>query len=253
VVIARRGEGIGRPAHRAWLAGVALLLLAACSANPLSRKYEYEEDTYVNLDGSATVYVNAAVPALVSLRGVDLPLDASARLDRNDVRAIFETAVSRVANVSTSRRAGRRYVHVRVEVADIRRLGEAGPFAWSVYGLSVSDAAAEYTQQVGASAGRAVADVGWTGSELVAFRLHLPSRVTFHNSPSREIRRGNIIVWEQPLAERQRGTPIEIDVRMDSDSILANTLLLFGAMIVLVCLSFIGFVWFIRSRAEPST
>ena len=64
----------------------ALLLLSACSVNPLSRKYEYEEETYVNLDGSATVYVNAAVPALVALRGVDLPHDARARLDRNDVR-----------------------------------------------------------------------------------------------------------------------------------------------------------------------
>lgn len=232
----------------------ALLLLTACSANPLSRKYEYEEETYVNLDGSATVYVNAAVPALVSLRGVDLPVDASARLDRNDVRAIFETPITRVANVSTSRRDGRRYVHVRVEVADIRRLAEAGPFAWSTYDLSVTDDAARYTQRVGTPAGRAVPDVSWTGSELVAFRLHLPSRVTFHNSPSREIRRGNIIIWEQPLAERQRGTPVDIEVRMDSDSILANTLLLFGAMMVLVVITFIGFVWFIRSRAtaDPS-
>ena len=237
-----------------WLTTVALLLLAACSANPLSQKYEYEEETFVNLDGSATVYVNAAVPALVALRGVDLPLDASARLDRNDVRAIFDTPISRVANVSTSRRQGRRYVHVRVDVADLRRLSEARPFAWSTYRLAVADETAEYTQLVGPSAGRMVPDVGWTGGELVAFRLHLPSRVTFHNSPSREIRRGNIITWEQPLAERQRGTPIDITVRMDSDSILANTLLLFGSMMVLVLFTFVGFVWFIRSRgtAEPS-
>ena len=236
-MIARSGERIGRPARWAWLAVSALLLLSACSANPLSRKYEYEEETYVNLDGSATVYVNAAVPALVALRGVDLALDGRAPHHSNHVRAILETPV-----------------HVRVEVADIRRLSEAGPFAWSTYGLSVANDAAEYTQLVGASAGRAVPDVGWSGRELVAFRLHLPSRITFHNSPSREVRRGNIIIWEQPLVERQRGTPIDITVRMDSDSILANTLLLFGAMIVLVIITFIGFVWFIRSRgrAEPS-
>jgi hypothetical protein len=228
-------------------------MLAACSANPLSRKYEYEEEIYVNLDGSATVYVNAAVPALVALRGVDLRVDPAARLDRNDVRAIFETPVTDVANVTTSRRDGRRYVHVRVEVDDVQRLAEAPPFAWSSYRLTQAGDAAEYRQRVGASAGAAVPDVGWTGSELVAFRLHLPSRVTFHDSPSREIRRGNIIVWEQPLAERLRGTPIEITVRMDRESILANTLLLFGAMIVLVALTFAGFVWFIRSRgpAEP--
>ncbi|MCC7243518.1 MAG: hypothetical protein IT180_16460, partial [Acidobacteria bacterium] len=216
--------------------------------NPLSRKYEYEEEVYVDLDGSATVYVNAAVPALVALRGLDLPLDPRARLDNGDVRAVFETAVSHVANLSTSRRDGRRYVHVRVDVQDIRRLGEAAPFAWSTYAWDVSGETAEYRQHVGEGAGRAVGDVGWTGHELVAFRLHLPSRVTFHNAPSRQILRGNIIVWEQPLPQRLEGVPVDIDVRMDSDSILENTLSLFAVMILLVALTFGGFIWFIRSR-----
>jgi hypothetical protein len=231
-----------------------LMVLAGCAVNPLSRKYEYEEEVYVELDGSATVYVNAAVPALVALRGVDLPVDASARLDRQVVRALFESPVTRVMNVTTSRRDGRRYIHVRLEVDDVRRLGEAAPFAWSTYGLAVSDEMAEYTQRVGASAGGAIPEVGWTGNELVAFRLHLPSRVTFHNSPTREIRRGNIILWEQPLAERRQGTPVDIAVRMDSDSILSTTLLLFGTMMVLVAVTFVGFIWFIRSRgtAEES-
>lgn len=225
--------------------------MAACSANPLSRKYEYEEEIYIDLDGSATVYVNAAVPALVALRGADLPVDPGARLDRQDVRTFFESPVTRVANVNTSRRDGRRYVHVRIEVDDVRHLGEAAPFAWSSYRWDVGEESAEYAQKVGAAAGRAVPDVGWQGSELVAFRLHLPSRVTFHNSPTREIRRGNIIAWEQPLAERQKGVPIEIDVRMDSESILANTLLLFGTMIALVALTFVLFIWFIKRRGGP--
>lgn len=225
-----------------------VMVLVACGTNPLSRKYEYEEEVYVDLDGSATVYVNAAVPALVALRGLDLPLDPRARLDNGDVRAVFETAVSHVANLSTSRRDGRRYVHVRVDVQDIRRLGEAAPFAWSTYAWDVSGETAEYRQYVGEGAGRAVGDVGWTGHELVAFRLHLPSRVTFHNAPSRQILRGNIIVWEQPLPQRLEGVPVDIDVRMDSDSILENTLSLFAVMILLVALTFGGFIWFIRSR-----
>lgn len=250
-MIARWRRPVPRRARRAWLAGIALLLIAACSANPLSRKYEYEEEIYVDLDGSATVYVNAAVPALVALRGVDLPVDPAARLDRQDVRAFFESPVTSVANVSTSRRDGRRYVHVRIEVPDIRRLGDAMPFAWSSYRLDVGDESAEYAQTVGASAGRVVPDVGWRGSELVAFRLHLPSRVTFHNSPTREIRRGNIIVWEQALAERRKGVPVEIDVRMASESILASTLLLFGTMVALVAITFVLFIWFIGRRGEP--
>lgn len=231
-----------------------MLLIVACGTNPLSRKYEYEEEVYVDLDGSATVYVNAAVPALVALRGADLPIDPAARLDRQQVRTLFDSAVSRVANVSTSRRDGRRYVHVRLEVDDIRRLGEAPMFAWSRYRLDASGETAEYGQRVGAAAGHEVGDVGWSGRELVAFRLHLPSRVTFHNSPSKQILRGNIIVWEQPLGERREGTPIDIDVTMDNESILASTLLLFGAMIVLVGATFAVFIWFIKRRGagEPA-
>jgi hypothetical protein len=232
----------------------AVVVLVACGTNPLSRKYEYEEEVYVDLDGSATVYVNAAVPALVALRGADLPIDPAARLDRQDVRALYESPATRVGSVSTSRRDGRRYVHVRVEVDDIRRLSDAAMFAWSTYRFEVNGETAEYVQRVGAAAGRDVGEVGWSGRELVAFRLHLPSRVTFHNAPSKEILRGNIIVWEQALADRRQGTPIDIDVRMDSESILASTLTLFAAMIGLVGVTFALFVWFIRRRGagEPA-
>jgi hypothetical protein len=193
------------------------------------------------------------VPALVALRAADLPVDPSARLDRQDVRALFDSPVSRVASVSTSRRDGRRYVHVRLEVDDIRRLSAAPMFAWSTYRFDVGPDSAEYAQRVGAGAGQEIGDVGWTGGELVAFRLHLPSRVTFHNAPSREILRGNIIAWEQSLADRREGVPIDINVRMDSESILANTLLLFGAMIVLVAVTFALFIWFIKRRPTPDS
>ena len=83
-------------------------------------------------------------------------------------------------------------------------------------------------------------------------RLHLPSKVTFHNSPARRIERGNIIVWEQPLAERIKGTPLELEARMEKESILFRTLALFGAMGVLVVLTFIAVIWYVRSgTASP--
>lgn len=257
-MIARTVQVSGARASRACLVACALVLVIACAANPLSRKYEYEEEIYVRLDGSATVYVNAAVPALAALRGMDLPVDPRARLDREDVRSAFEAharesqvegaPVARVANVSTSRRDGRRYVHLRLEVDDVRRLSDAAPFAWSSYELQVGPEETSYRQRVGEAAGRNVGDVGWRGQELVAFRLHLPSRVLFHNSPSRTIQRGNIIAWEQPLADRLRGVPVDIEVRMGSASILANTLLLFGAMIVVVALTFVAFIWYVKRR-----
>lgn len=229
----------------------SLSLLAACSANPLSRKYEYEEELVLDTDGSATLFVNAAVPALVALRGVELPLDPSARLDRQDVRAVFESPVADVVNVSLSRRDGRRYVHLRLDIPDVRRLSEARAFSWSAYAMTPEDDnKVRFRQQVGASVARAVGEVGWTGSELVAFRLRLPSRVTFHNAPSREILRGNIIVWEQALSDRLTGTPLEIEVVMDEGSILRNTLTLFGLMMLLVAVTFAAFVAFVRSRGR---
>jgi hypothetical protein len=239
---------------RVWGLAVAALLVVACGTNPLSRKYEYEEEIYVDLDGSATVYVNASVPALVALRGVALPLDPTARLDRQVVRTLFESPVSRVANVSLSRRDNRRYVHIRLEVDDVRRLAEAPMFAWSRYRFDADGDVVKYVQRVGEAAGRDVGEAGWSGAELVAFRLHLPSRVTFHNSPTKEIRRGNIIVWEQPLGDRRQGIPIDIEVHMDNESILATTLLLFVGMIGLVALTFGLFIWFIRRRgaSEPA-
>ena len=79
-------------------------------------------------------------------------------------------------------------------------------------------------------------------------RVHLPSRVTFHNSPSKTIERGNIIVWEQPLTERQKGVPLEIVARMETQSILFRTLALFAAMGLLVIATFVGVIWFVKTR-----
>lgn len=226
---------------------IAVLASIACG-NVIARKYEYEEEVFLGLDGTATVYVNASVPALVALRGVKLPLDAKARLDRQVVRDFYETPVSHVTSVTTSRREGRRYVHLRMTVPDIRRLAEAPMFAWSSYAYRENEGQFEFTQALRAAAGQDAGSAGWSGSELVAVRLHLPSKVTFHNSPSRSIERGNIIVWEQPLADRQKSVPLEITARMETQSILFRTLALFGAMGVLVVLTFIAAIWFVRSR-----
>lgn len=231
----------------------ALLLLTAVVAslacdNVITRKYEYEEEVFLALDGSATVYVNASVPALVTLRGLKLPLDPGARLDRTVVRDLYNTPVSRVASVTTSRKEGRRYVHLRLEVPDIRRLGEAAPFAWSTYRYLEAETRFEFGQQMQAAAGLDVGDAGWQGDELIAVRIHLPSRVDFHNSPSRTIERGNIIVWEQPLAERIKGTPLEIAATMEKESILFRTLALFGAMAVLATATFAGVIWYVKTR-----
>ncbi len=226
---------------------LALSIVGGCRS-VLSMQYEYDEEIFLDLDGSATVYVNASVPALVALRGAPLDVDPRARLDRNDVRAFFASPVTRVESVTTSRRDNRRYVHVRLVVDDIRRLSEAAPFAWSRYSLAEKTDLAIFRQEIGAPVGAEVGNVGWNGTETVAFRYHLPSRIPYHNAAGRDIERGNIIRWEQPLASRLKGEPLGIEVHMETESILMQTLSLF-ALTMLAALATLGVaVWFVMRR-----
>src|SRR3954471_5975676 len=148
--------------------------LAGCR-DLLPRQYEYEEELYLALDGSATMYVNGSVPALIALRGLQLDPNPRQPVDRRRVRELYESPVTHVTRVSTSRRAGRRFVHLRIEVIDVRRLAEAPPFAWSTYRFGRTADEYVYKQVVGPSAGIGVSSTGWRGPEIVAFRMHLPS------------------------------------------------------------------------------
>ena len=161
--------------------------------------------------------------------------------------------IGQSAEVSTptlSRRDGRRVVHVRIDVADIRQLPRVAPFSWSTYRFERQGDAFEYRQVVGQSAAKPVAAAGWTGDELVAFRMHLPSKVNFHNAPSRE--RGNILAWEQPLADRLQGRTLDVEVHMQPETILYTTLLLFGATIVAAAAAFAVVIWWVaRCGRDP--
>ena len=235
------------------VACAALVLLATgCKAGGggLVKQYEYEEEIYLKLDGSATIYVNASIPALVSLRGLALDPKPNARLDRGLVRSLFATPVTDVVRVSTWRRFGRRFVQVRMIVNDIRKLAAAAPFSWATYGLAARDGQIVYQQQLTASAGGAAGDVGWKGTELIAVRLHLPARIRYHNAGADNLKRGNILVWEQSLAARHAGTPLTIEARMDSESILYSTLLLFAVSGALALAVLAVIIWWVGRKGK---
>src|SRR4249919_2893970 len=115
------------------LALVAALCAAGCGRALLKKQYEYEEELYLALDGSVTVNVNASVPALVALRGIDLNVSPRVRFDRERLREFFQGPGATVTAISSSRRDGRRFVHVSVDVADVRTLPRLTPFSWSSY------------------------------------------------------------------------------------------------------------------------
>jgi hypothetical protein len=244
----------------ALLAASLLFSVVACSGGSLfGRQYEYEEDLTLDIDGSATLVVNASLPALAALRGLPVPDDQETRIDPDQIRAMFDSPVSDVTRVSRSwRRNGRRFIQVRISVADVNRLGEAAPFAWSSYEFGPKDGKHVFRQVVGASAFKpgTLKNVGWSGQELVGFRVHLPSRITYHNARDIETtapaahKRGNILAWDQHLSDRLEGQPIEIHVEMESQSILNRTLWLFAGAFGAAVLVLIALIWWTMQRGK---
>ena len=230
-----------------------------CGSGIFGKQYEYEEDMTLALDGSATLVVNASLASLVALRGLDVPVDPNARIDRDRISEMFTTPVTAVKRVSRPwTRNGRRFVQIRMAVSDVRRLHEAPPFAWSQYTLEEKEGLHIFTQNVGASALKpgSLKNYGWNGSEIVAFRHHIPSKIVHHNSRSLQenqplsAARGNILAWEQHLADRLDNRPVSIEVKMESKSILYRTLWLFGgAFVSAVILILLAVWWFVRKGA----
>jgi hypothetical protein len=238
------------PRRALALAALALVVLASC-ARPFGRQYEYEEEIYIGLDGSATVIVNSSLAALAALHGLDVPLDPSAPVDRDRVRQLYTATGIEVTRVSRPwRRDGRRFVQVRLDVSDVRRLPETAPFAWARYTFTRADDSLQYVQELGASRGTAVGDVGWDGQELVAVRLHVPSRVTFHNAPSRLVERGNILSWEQPLKARLAGEPLRVEARFGVQRILVLTVALFLAAMAAAAVTVAGLIWWVVRKGH---
>jgi hypothetical protein len=253
-----RREGSRHISHvaRRWRLACTLFLLAvttACGSGPsLFQQYEYEEEVYLSLDGTATVYVNSSIAALDALRGASFDSRPTARVDREAVRTYFTTPHTHVTRVSESTRSGRRFVHVRLDVDDIRRMADAAPFAWSSYRFARDGNLFVFRQTVGPAAGKDVGAVGWNGSEVAAFRLHLPSKIAYHNTSPQNFRRGNILVWEQRLADRLRGVPLTLDARMETQSILYRTLWLFGLTFITVAIAFGLILWWVMRRPPPA-
>lgn len=243
---------------RVLAAAALVMMLAACAGRGFGRQYEYDEQLYLNADGSAAVVVNASIPALIALRGLALDPDPRARIDRNRVREMVAEPGLEITRVSRPwRRDGRQFIQIRAEIADVNTLGATKLFGWSTYGVAPAPGnTREYRQVVGAAAGSPPPNAGWSGGELIAFKLHLPSRIHSHNLrdfETNEVRnpeRGNILTWEQRLSDRLQGKPVQMHVLMDSGSILYRTLGLFAASFAAAILLLAGVIWMVIRRGR---
>ena len=249
---------------------VMAAVVSACggrAGGPLGTEYEYEEDLTLSLDGSATLVVNASIPALVALRGLPLDTELKARADalKEQIRTIYASENTRVGRISNWTRRGRRFVGIHLKISDIRALPKTAPFSWASYDLHEEGDQVVFRQTLSKPAASGPLPAGLTGDEIVAFRLHLPARIRFQNSryldkdESRPAARGNILTWEQRLRERVQGKPIAyaedrrpdvMEVRMDRESILYRTLWLFGIAFAAALFFIGGLIWLTMRRGR---
>jgi hypothetical protein len=225
---------------------LALVAGVAISRTGSAPTYEYEEVIYLELDGSATVDVNASIASIAAVHGADLGPDPEGAPAQAVVRALFAAPGVEVSALTFFGRGGRRFVHVSLDVSDVRRLPASPSFAASAFRFERrGDRVVFRRTRGGAAGGAAAGDAGnldagggaWTGDERAAVRVRVPSTVLFENATS-DVQRGNMLVWEQPLAERLSRVPIELHVDMASSSILSSTLVLFGAAVAAAALMF---------------
>lgn len=246
----------------ALAAGVlAATSVAACS-NPLGRQYEYDEQTYLSVDGSAAVVVNTSLPALVALRGARVDPRPDGAADRGSIRRLYESAGCTVDRVGRFwYRRGRRFVQIQVSTNDIRMLSGCSLLSWSTYTFGPDEKAPDglrYRQVVGPPAAANAGAVNWDGSELIAFKLHAPSRIRFQNVKKLDgtngtTERGNILTWEQTLADRRSGKPVEMEVAMDATSILHTTVWLFAGAFAAAVAVLVGLIWLTVRRGRRTS
>ena len=73
-------------------------MTASCGRGGFGREYEYDEEIFLDLDGSATVVVNGSLYAFVALHGLPVNPDPGVRFDRAAYRErnVVERTINRL-------------------------------------------------------------------------------------------------------------------------------------------------------------
>ena len=201
-----------------------LVTLSACTA------YEYEEEVFLRLDGSGRFRVSGSREALGTL----LPLS---RVTVETVRDHFDEPQVELDSVRETERDGRSFIHVQARFSDWSRLCEHPAFSGRNCSLVIGPDVLEIEATVPGPqwSGRVATDP----DAPIAFRIHFPSTVAFHNSPN-EIERGNIVRWQRSMGEHFAREPLVIQARFEKRSVLETTVMVLIAAVSLVAVAITG-------------
>jgi len=208
---------------------VLLLLLAASGCTT----YEYEEEVFLEVDGSGEIRMSGSTAAIAALHGL-----ADAGAER--AKALFVGEGVELLSALETERERRKFVHVRARFSDWEKLCEIPAFRDR--GCRLAKGEEGLALELSLPSPRAAAPESLDPQALLALRYHFPSTIRYHNSPG-DIERGNILSWKRTLREHFAGRPLDLEVRFDRRTILAATVRVVGLALGLVAASIATALW----------
>lgn len=230
-------------------ARLALALLLVAGLHSCIR-YEYEQEFWLEVDGSGRVNVTARPDLWAAFKGLAVDGDEDALRQR--ARALFEQSGLRVRRVLVTHRGGRPYLFVGAVFDDVNRLAGSPAFPDLRIALRPEEGRlhlqGSWQRPAAHAAGARAQDDG-----LMAVRFHLPSKIYQHENAADGVERGNILAWRQDVAAALRGTELAFGAVMDRRSIFYSTVGLFAGAVALA-LALLGvMVYVVRRKGQRAT
>ncbi len=216
------------------------LLVPWALALPACTSYEYEEEVFLEVDGSGRLRVSGSSEILEALHA----FNRLNRLNRRNgpdggsvssMTSRFEGPGFELDSVRETEREGRSFVHVQGRFADWNELCAHPAFADRECRLDVTDDD-ELELYLTLPVPEGDIPKGVSPDATIALRFHFPSTVLYHNSRS-DIERGNIIGWERTAAEHFDAAELVVEARFERRSVLATTVVILGTAVAVVLFS----------------
>jgi hypothetical protein len=225
------------------------VLFAAIAATGCTRyDYEYEEEFYLNIDGSGEIRISGSQELMAVLYEVSESSPPERVAD--DLRRLFDGPDLQVSSVSHARFGGRLFFHIRARFEDLEQLSRHAAFSGRRFWLGPEEEHLRFEADIPGRYGPSDKEELYRDG-VMAFQFHFPSRVRRHNSEM-EVKRGNIIRWEQEVADYFDGRPLHLEVAFDRRTVLATTfaILILAAGLVAVVITSALIVLVVIGRRE---
>jgi hypothetical protein len=202
-------------------AALLLVLATGCTA------YEYEEEVFLEIDGSGEIRMSGSAAAIEALHELD-------EVTLETASSLFAGEGVEVLSARETERERRKFLHVVARFSAWEKLCELPAYHGRRSRFEKGEGGVTLSLSLPSPRGTAPESVD--PNALLALRYHFPSTIRHHNSAD-GVERGNILSWERTMREHFAGRPLSLEVRFDQRTILATTLWIVSLALVLVVAS----------------